>query len=203
MIPAERILLTPLPGTATENDLLLMNDRGYRVCELVDGVLVAKTMGAEESILASLLIQYLGSFVRQRDLGIVLGEAGFLELQPGLIRAADVAFIAWDRLPGARWPRAAVPKLSPDLAVEVISKSNTKKEMEHKLQEYFNEDVRLVWYVYPRQQVIDVYASPTEKRRVYHDQVLDGGDVLPGFSLPLEELFITPRHRHRHRRGGK
>lgn len=204
MIPPERILLTPLPGTATEEDLLWMDDRGYRVCELVDGVLVGKTMGAEESILACLLIEFLGSFVRSKDLGIVMGEAGFLKLQPGLIRAPDVSFISWERLPGARWPKARVPELTPDLAVEVISKSNTRKEMERKLQEYFDQDVRLVWFVYPKARAIDVYTSPHEKRRVRHDQVLDGGEVLPGFKLPLKELFTTPRRRRRPpRRRGK
>lgn len=201
MIPPERILLTPAPGSATVEDLLLMNDRGYRVCELVDGVLVGKTMGAEESILASLLGHFLIAFAKKRDLGAVLGEAGFLELQPGLIRAADVSFISWDRLPGARWPKATVPKVSPDLAVEVISKSNTKKEMDRKLLEYFGEGVRLVWYVYPKKRAVDVYTSPVDKRRVRHDQTLDGGEVLPGFKLRLKELFTIPRRRRRKRRG--
>jgi Uma2 family endonuclease len=200
MIPAERILLTPLPGTATEEDVVWMNDRGYRLCELVEGTLIGKTMGATESWLAVLLIQAIGTFVRKNDLGIVLGPDGFLRLRPGLIRAPDVSFISWDRL-GGEFPKEATPDLAPDLAVEVISEHNTKKEMKQKLEEYCAKDVQLVWLVYPKARKVEVYTSPTKKRVVRHNQTLDGGNVLPGFELPLRELFTTPRRRQRRGRG--
>ena len=80
MIPTERILLIPYPGSATAADVLSQDDHHHVICELVDGVLVRKPMGAEESMLAMLIGHFLLMFVRKHDLGIVLGEAGFLEL---------------------------------------------------------------------------------------------------------------------------
>lgn len=198
MIPAERILLTPLPGSATEDDVVWMNDRGYRICELVDGTLIGKTMGVEESWLAVVLIEVLVNFVRKKKLGIVLGPDGFLRLQPGLVRAPDVSFLSWDRLGGV-FPKQATPDLAPDLAVEVISRHNTKKEMERKLAEYFAKNVHQVWLVYPKTQSVEVYTSPTKSRRLHLDQTLDGGKVLPGFTLPLKKLFAPPKRRRRGR----
>ena len=90
-------------------------------------------------------------------------------------------------------PREPIPDLTPDLAVEVISKFNTRQEMDRKLQEYFAAGVRLVWYVYhsPRREV-RVYVSPTECSVVREGETLDGGEVLPGFRLSLSELFTEP-----------
>ena len=98
-----------------------------------------------------------------------------------------------DRLPGHRVPREPIPDLAPDLAVEIISRHNTRQEMDRKLQDYFAAGVRLVWFVYhtPRCEV-RVYVSPTEYSVVREGETLDGGAVLPGFQLPLAELFAEP-----------
>jgi Uma2 family endonuclease len=194
MIPAERFLLHPRPGMATEEDLIHVNEHGDRLCELVDGVLVEKTMGWKESFLALALSHFLQNFLDQHNLGIVLGADAAMKLVPGLIRAPDVSFISWERFPGGRFPDEPVPHLTPDLAIEVISKSNTKKEMERKLQEYFEHGVVLVWYIYPKKETVEVFTSPVDKRTLSRDDVLDGGQVLPGFALPLSQLF-APRRR--------
>ena len=127
-------------------EIHLREDRLY---ELVDGILVEKTVGAYEAYLAALLIQLLGAFARANHLGIVLGPDGMMRLSPGLVRIPNVSFISWDRLPGRKVPRTPMANLAPDLAVEVISKSNTAKEMENKLLDYFSTGVRAVWHVYP------------------------------------------------------
>ncbi len=92
-IPPERVHLTPTPGTATEKDVLEMDDHGGRICELIDGTLVEKTMGVYESWLACRIIHFISSFLEQHDLGIVTGPDGFLKLFPRQVRAPDVAFI--------------------------------------------------------------------------------------------------------------
>jgi Uma2 family endonuclease len=189
MIPAERILLDPLPGTATEEDVLFMDDHHNRLCELVDGVLVAKPMGSWESLLAADMLVELKIYLRRHNLGEALGEAGFLELMPGMVRAPDVSFISWERMPGRESPQVSIAALQPDLAVEVISKGNTKKEMDRKLGEYFANGTRLAWLVYPKKRIVDVYTSPTQKRRLTSRQTLDGGEVLPGFRCSLTMLF--------------
>jgi Uma2 family endonuclease len=198
MIPAERILLDPPPGTATEKDLIRVNRRRDRICELVDGVLVEKAMGFKEALLAGILIQLINNFLDRHPLGIALTPDAMLRLVPGLLRAPDVSFISWDRLPGGEIPDDPIPDLAPDLAVEVISKSNTKKEIERKLQEYFDSGVRLAWVVRPKTRTVEVYTAPKQFQRLDHAQTLDGGDVLPGFTLPLAQLF-APRRRPRGR----
>ena len=91
-IPLSRIRMTPLPGSATEADLLEAEGRYHSLFELVDGVLVEKAMGYRESILACFLIRVLGAFVDPRNLGVISGEAGMVRLFPGMVRGPDVAF---------------------------------------------------------------------------------------------------------------
>ena len=187
-MPAKRIRTNPPPGTATEQDVMDIESQESRLCELVDGVLVEKTVGYYESHLAMRLGHFLTGFVEQNHLGVVAGEAGTLRLAPGLVRIPDVSFTSWDQLPGRRIPREPIADLAPDLAVEVISPSNTAPEMERKLQDYLAAGTRLVWYVLPVPQEVHVYTG--ERHDVLTiDQELSGGDVLPGFALPLRRLF--------------
>ena len=188
-IPARRVLLHPTPGTATVEDVIRMDDHEDRLCELVDGTLVEKAMGYEESDVAGLILTALNIFIRPRKLGIVTGEAGPFELLGGLVRYPDVAFTSWDRLPSRKRPKAPVPHLAPDLAVEVLSKSNTPAEIKRKLGEYFRAGVRLVWVVDPKKRTIRVHTSAARSVLLKEGQSLDGGDVLPGFVLSLEEIF--------------
>jgi Uma2 family endonuclease len=192
-IPLFRVRQVPVPGTATEQDVIELDAHEDRLCELVDGTLVEKTVGAYESYLAVLLGGLLNSFVRQHKLGIVLGEAGMMRLAPGLVRIPDVSFISLAKLPGGRVPRDPIPDLAPDLAVEIISRSNTPREMDRKLEDYFAAGTRLVWYVYhsPRREVW-VYTSPTEHSVLGESDSLDGGEVVPGFRLALSDLFSEP-----------
>ena len=108
---------------------------------------------------------------------------------PGLIRIPDVAFLSIEKFPGGRFPRDAALPFAPDLAVEVISKGNTAKEMAEKLRDYFAAGSRLVWYVDPKKRQVEAFTSPDSSQIVKEDEKLDGGDVLPGFELSLNELF--------------
>ena len=187
-IPAERIRTKPPPGTATEQDVLDIEERESRLCELVDGVLVEKTVGIYESYLAARLVQVLTEFVRERRLGIVLGADGMMRLTPGVVRIPDASFVSWRLLPGRRVPRVPIADFAPDLAVEVVSPSNTAREMERKRREYLASGTRLVWYVLPESREVHVYT--VDRQHVLTiDQELSGGDVLPGFTLPLRQLF--------------
>ena len=188
-VPLERIRCQPPPGTATEADVLLRPHGEKRLLELVDGVLVEKAMGYYESRLAAILIYLIELFLEQDDLGIVLGADGTLRLMPGLVRIPDVSFIAWERFPNRERPERAIPDLAPDLAVEVLSEGNTEAEMERKLQDYFGAGVRLVWYVEPEPRRVRVYISLTQMTALTENDTLEGGDVLPGFQLPIRDWF--------------
>jgi Uma2 family endonuclease len=189
-IPLDRVLFHPPPGTATEADVIAAGQLPRkRLCELIDGVLVEKTMGLLESLLAMALGAILRGFVLPRNLGLVTGADGTMRLFPGLVLIPDVAFISWASIPGGRVPKDPIPDLAPDLAIEVLSKSNTAKEMERKRNHYFTAGVRLVWIIDPRKRLAKVYTSPKRHNTLDESATLDGGDVLPGFSLPLRELF--------------
>jgi Uma2 family endonuclease len=188
-IPMYRIRTTPPPGQATEQDAIELTERKVGIFELVDGILVGKDMGAYESMIGVEIARLLGNFVRPRKLGAVLGESGMLRLAPGLIRIPDVAFLSIEKFPGARFPRDAALHFAPDLAVEVISKGNTAKEMAEKLRDYFAAGSRVVWYVDPKKRQVEVFTSPESSRVVKESDVLDGGNVLAGFEMSLKELF--------------
>ncbi len=188
-IPAGRVRLHPTPGTATEKDVIEVLDRENRPCELVEGTLVEKPVGYEESEIAVVILTALYNFVRPRNLGIVTGPDGTIKLFAGLVRIPDVAFASWDCFPDRKRPRTPIPQLAPDLVVEVLSMSNTKSEMKKKLGEYFAAGVRLVWMVDPRQRTVRVHVTVDQSVLIKEGQSLDGGAVLPGFVLPLSELF--------------
>jgi Uma2 family endonuclease len=188
-IPLSRILADPAPGMATEADLLEAERRYDRLYELVEGVLVEKAMGLRESILAGALIEFLRKFVIPRNLGVVSAPDGSIRLFPGLIRIPDVAFISWDCLPGRKIPEEPIPSLAPDLAIEVLSESNTPAEMKRKRDEYFASGVRVVWQVEPKYRKISVFTREGTIAVFDASQRLDGGDILPGFVLEVSELF--------------
>ena len=194
-MPPQRIRNSPAPGTATEADAIAINERKETLCELVDGVLLEKTMGWLESYLALEIAHLLKLFVEPSDLGLVLGPDGMLRLRAGRIRLPDACFISWDRLSGKLDARSATIDVAPDLAVEVVSPGNTRQELEEKLSDYFRAGVRLVWYVYPKQQQVHVFRAVDDRTVFGVADTLDGGDVLPGFSFDLARLFAEPKPR--------
>jgi Uma2 family endonuclease len=188
-IAPDRVRFRPAPGTATEKDVLALHDHEGRLYELMHGVLVEKAVGLRESFLAIALASILRAFVRPRNLGMVTGEAGMMRLMAGLVRIPDAAFISWNRLPNRRVPTEPIPDLAPDLAVEVLSVGNTPGEMARKRQEYFSAGVQVVWQVDPRTRTVEVFTTPDQSTVLHEAQTLEGGMVLPGFMLPLQELF--------------
>ncbi len=196
-IPPERVWLRPLPGNATVQDVITADVRHNRLCELIDGVLVEKTLGSLESMLALRISIEIGLFLRTHDLGFLLGADGMLEISPSQVRIPDVSFISWERVPNRKLPEKTIFDLAPDLAVEILSTSNTREEMARKLRDYFAAGCRLVWYVDPKSRTIRAYTSPKGCVRHTMSQTIDGGDVLPGFKLPLRNLFQPPLSRRK------
>lgn len=188
-IAPDRVRFHPLPGTATEQDVLDIQAHEGRLCELVEQVLVEKVMGFRESCLAGALLAELRRFVRPRNLGLVTGEAGLMRLAPDLVRIPDVAFISWDRLPTRRMPTEPIPDVAPDLVVEILSESNTPGEMQRKRREYFSSGVRLIWLVNPATRSVEVYTDVDRPTQLQEGDTLEGEPVLPGFALSLRELF--------------
>ena len=189
-VPLERIRLHPFPGTATVEDVLRLCDREpKRLCELVDGVLVEKVMGHQESRLAARLLQLLQNYLDEHDLGIAAGADGPHQILFDQVRFPDVAFIAYDRIPEGADPATPVPDWIPSLAVEVLSAGNTKAEITRKLRDYFEAGVELVWYVDPSDRTVRVYHSPEAVVTLTEADDLDGEQLLPGFRLSIRDWF--------------
>ena len=189
-VSPDRICLDPAPGTATPRDMIRFLEQYKRKFELVDGTLVEKVMGMAESFIAGVLIELLRDWNRRAgNVGMVLGADGAFRLLKKLIRVPDVSFTSWDQFPTRKVPRVAVPAVAPDLAVEVLSRGNTRTEMERKLKEYFLSGVRVVWFVDASTRRARVFTSPDDVTEIDPTGVIDGGDVLPGFQLRVADLF--------------
>jgi Uma2 family endonuclease len=184
-----RVRLDPRPGTATERDLLRAMKKSDRLFELVDGTIVEKVMGYTEGGLAADIIHLLRTFLDQNDVGDVLAPDTTMRLWPRLVRLPDVTFVRWERYPNRQRPTQPIPDMVPDLAIEVLSRSNTPAEMERKLKEYFLAGASLVWFVDPDTRSVEVCTSPDERITLTEDDTLDGGDILPGLRLPVRSVF--------------
>ncbi len=174
----------------TADELLHMPDDGMRH-ELIRGEL--RTMppaGGLHGVVANRLAFRVTAFVEPRGLGLVFAaETGFwLERNPDHVRAPDLAFIAAERLPSSGIP-ANFPQIVPDLVAEVVSPSDTAREVEEKIQDWLQAGVRMVLALRPRQRTVAVHRSLHDVTILSNDDVLDGGDVLPGFTCPVRELF--------------
>jgi Uma2 family endonuclease len=191
-IPPERVLLQPAPGTATEADVIWLADHEDRLCELVDGVLVEKAMSHKASRLAMWLGAELVAHVRRRKLGRVAGPDAGHRLLKGIVRMPDLAFISFKRVPKDATDDTPIVSWIPDLAVEVLSDSNTPQEMKRKRREYFKAGVRLVWIADPEKRTVAVYRSPKDVRVLTENDFLDGEDVLPGFRYSIREWMDCP-----------
>lgn len=175
----------PDPSTEVQ---LIPSDLVY---EVIDGEIVGKPVGVQQSDIAALLVILLGAFVRANRLGRVFTELAFLvDRTRNRQRRPDVAFVS-----DARWPfRKRAPDVPawdvvPDLAIEVISPSNSASELQDKILEYFASGVREMWIIYPGQRQLHRLQSPTQIEVLQMGQELDGGTILPGFRMHLSELF--------------
>ncbi|MEX0715939.1 MAG: Uma2 family endonuclease [Planctomycetaceae bacterium] len=188
-IPPERIRLHPPPGTATERDVVRVHDLEGRTCELIDGVLVYRAGTLLRGLCQTELVCRIMDFPHVHDLGIEVLSNGPFYVAADRILAADVAFISWDRIPGRRIPREPVARIVPDLTIEILTEGNTIAEMERKLRDYFEAGVRLVWLIDPPTRTATIHTAPNHCESIPPNGSIDGGDVLPGFTLSLRELF--------------
>lgn len=185
-VPASRVRFTPVPGTATVADLATP---GNELCEIIEGVLVEKAVGQAESFLGGWILTLLNNYIDPLDLGMATGEAGFTELNSGNLRAPDVSFFAWDTLPGRTVSTTPYPRVTPDFAVEVLSPSNTRAEMDRKRAEFFASGTRLIWEIYPKTRTARAYTSPSTFTDLTASDTLDASPVVPGFTVDLGKLF--------------
>jgi len=177
-------------ATVTAEDFYNLPDHGGHN-ELVKGEIVPTSpAGTQHGKIAMRIGCYIGNHVEEHSLGeVYAAETGFtIEEDPDTVRAPDAAFVARDRIPPEGEP-AGFWKIAPDLVVEVVSPFDQIGDVQAKITEYLRAGVRLVWLVEPQTRTVTVYKSLDDARILLREDTLDGGDVLPGFTLPLAKLF--------------
>lgn len=131
----------------------------------------------------------LRQYANRTKSGRVTVESGVItENGADTVRGPDVAFWSFDRLPAEHTP-VVYANVAPDLVAEVVSPSNTRKQVARKVREYFTSGVQLVWVVDPDEQTVTVYHKPGDGTVLWEDATVTGGDVLPGFECPVRDLF--------------
>lgn len=190
-IPIERIILDPPPGQATLDDALELSEAADKqLCELIDGTLVEKAMGFNESRLAAGLMFHLQLYLRKNNIGFVSGESGMFKMGKNG-RMPDIAFISWRHFPNkqADLKKYPIMPFAPDLAVEVLSQSNTAKEIEQKQVDYFKAGVKLMWVIDPKEETATVHRVDGSSEVLTKTDALSGEEVLPGLSILVAEAL--------------
>lgn len=186
--------MTTTPTTATRpltaDDLLRLYSEGIRG-ELIQGEFrPTMSAGVTHGKVVINVAGELRSFVRPRRLGSLIGsDTGILlERDPDTVREPDVAYISAERMPiGAEVP--GYSEVVPDLVVEVASPNDTPQQIEEKSRMWLSYGVRLVWTMHPSTRTVNVYPEDSAIFTLTEEDTLDGGDVLPGFSWEVRDLF--------------
>jgi Uma2 family endonuclease len=183
--------MTTTQQLVTAEDLLHIPDNGFRY-ELVRGELKKMApAGHRHGRIAINVTTPLDQHVRAHNLGVVYAaETGFkLASNPDVVRAPDVAFIRRERVEEVGdvegyWPGA------PDLAVEVVSPSDTYADVQEKVFDWLEAGARMVIVVMPRRRSVTVYRALNDIIVLTENDSLDGGDVVPGWTMSIKDLFV-------------
>lgn len=176
----------------TDEDLRRLPADG-RKYELVDGEIRVSPAGGRHGQVSVELVARIHAHVRERRLGVVLDSSTGFRLAGRKasqqdVRSPDVSFVAAGRLPDDRAPTGFI-ELAPDLAVEVLSPDDRRREVLEKVGEFLDAGTRLVWVLDPERRSAAAYRSLTDVRRLSEDDSLDGEDVIPGFACVLRDIF--------------
>jgi len=185
---AETLAIAPRRQISAEEFERLPGSKGY---ELVDGTLKEKGMGAQSSWIATTLGAALHSYLESRRSGDLFdSECGYqcFAHRPNLVRKPDISFVQLGRLPNDELPLGWI-RLAPDLAIEVVSPSETAEEVDIKIEEYLSAGVRLIWVIIPATRTVNIYRLNGTTARLREGDNLDGEDVLPEFRYRIEQLF--------------
>lgn len=176
------------PHTVADFMALPQDGRRY---ELVDGELVDMgNSGAKHGNVAIALSAALFDIVRAQRLGALFDSSTAFIMKSGNLRSPDISFVDKQRLRGLDELPDGFLEGAPELAIEILSPNNTVEEMHAKLVEYFENGSQLVWVIHPNERYALVYRTANEPERLLKStDGLDGEDVIPGFSLPVAELF--------------
>lgn len=172
--------------TVTEYEAIVARYANKRF-ELINGEIVEKMPTQLHGVIINILAGYIFAFLQQNPIGYAMVEARYgLPDDETNDRIPDYSFVSHARnTPPVS--QGAAPYM-PDLAVEVQSPNQSEQFMRDKAAFYLEHGTHIVWLIYPNRQVVDVRTPNGNQLRTV-DDTLDGGDVLPGFAMPVRDLF--------------
>jgi Uma2 family endonuclease len=173
----------------TEQELQALPDNGFDY-EVVHGELIMSPKNNfQHGRICSTLIIRLGSFAESKGLGVVCDSNTGFWMSNRNCRAPDVSFISKARLKAAKQSPREFFKGAPDLAIEVLSPNNTRREIDERLRDYFESGTHLAWIIDPETESAEICSSLTNRRLLGPGGELDGESVVPGFRCKLSDLF--------------
>jgi Uma2 family endonuclease len=172
----------------TDAELLAFPKDGYER-EIVNGELIVSPAGSEHGSICMRIAGPLSTFVLARDLGEVLDGQTGCRMKSDDLFSPDISFVTPKRWRAHQSTGETFFPGGPDLAVEVLSPGDTLGITEEKIAQYFENGTRLAWIVQPRGRIVTIYHGPTADRLLTISDSLDGEDIVPGFTLPLSQVF--------------
>lgn len=172
----------------TEEELMALPKDGYKR-ELIEGELIMSPAGFDHERIGARLLTRMTVHAEQQGLGVVCGSSLGCWMANEDLLCPDVSFISRARLASTRLAPRKFFRGSPDLVVEIMSPFDTVGKVRKKMDDYFSSGARLAWVLNPPEKSVLVYRTPEPGRLLRVTDALDGEDVLPGFRLPLAELF--------------
>ena len=195
-VSPDRVLVERLSAPPTRRDLIREFEPTARMYELVDGILVEKLLHFGNAARFMQLMGPLANHVFDCNAGMLVGGKTLLRLSPTLVRIPSLCLLLWESQDD---PQVLVSSTSefldavPDLIVEIVDERHTADELRIKREEYSAAGVKLLWYYDPEARTVTVYPKGrTRGSKVLTDaDTLDGGKVLPGFTLPVADMFAS------------
>jgi Uma2 family endonuclease len=176
LLTAEEFFLLPAPRDGSQQELV----RGEVVSMPPPGIL--------HGVCCNKVGRRIGNFVEEHDLGTVTSnDAGFITKRgPDNVRGPDVAYWSKERL---KAPPVGYGETAPNLLVEVLSPSNTSKQIRDKLEEYFAKGVNIVWVISPEDRTLTIYRTFDEGRLLHETATVNGEEVLPNFTCRVSDML--------------
>ena len=195
----ERLAKEPTESSATasgkiwtDEEFMALPDDGNRY-EVVNGELIAVgSASARHGYYVSLIHIILGAYVHSQKIGFTFDSDTSFKMKSGNRRSPDCSFFSKERLRSLGGIPKGYIEGSPDLVVEVLSEVNTVGEIHNKIVEYFENGSRLVWLIHPEEKYVLVYRQPEPAALKRPGDILEGEEVIPGFTLDLSEFFAEP-----------
>ena len=189
-------MVTAIRKTSTKRKITaaefwaMPDDPGHRY-ELVDGELIDMDGAPPHGKMIIRIGRLLGDYIDDNALPLEVGAATGFQMSPHTLRFPDVHVTTRARMAAYDADAGGFPHFAPDVAIEVVSPSNTPAEMDRKTAEYFANGARAVWLAYPITRTVAIRRPGMPEQILRDDAILHGDPEIPGFACPVSAIFAV------------